>query len=73
VVADLNLDLIQEVRAIWQFFRDRRRDTYKPISLFGPKQRHQIGKIEQPVSDDSGHCRGAFAESSESERKLYAK
>lgn len=31
VVADLNLDLIQEVRATWQFFRDRRPDTYGPL------------------------------------------
>ncbi len=28
VVADLNLDLIREVRNTWQFFRDRRPDTY---------------------------------------------
>lgn len=32
VVADLNLDLIQEVRNTWQFFRDRRPNTYGPIS-----------------------------------------
>ncbi len=31
VVADLNLDLIDEVRATWQFFRDRRPDTYGPL------------------------------------------
>jgi N-carbamoylputrescine amidase len=28
VVADLNLDLIEDVRAVWQFFRDRRPDAY---------------------------------------------
>lgn len=28
VVADLNLDLIREVRNTWQFFRDRRPDSY---------------------------------------------
>jgi len=28
VVADLDLDLIEEVRATWQFFRDRRPDAY---------------------------------------------
>src|SRR5918993_4634671 len=28
VVADLNFDLIEEVRNTWQFFRDRRPDTY---------------------------------------------
>ncbi|HEY0320227.1 MAG TPA: nitrilase-related carbon-nitrogen hydrolase [Pyrinomonadaceae bacterium] len=32
IVADLNLDLIQEVRNTWQFFRDRRPNTYGPIS-----------------------------------------
>ena len=31
VVADLNLDLIDEVRATWQFFRDRRPDAYGPL------------------------------------------
>jgi beta-ureidopropionase len=31
LVADLNLNLIQEVRATWQFFRDRRPDTYQPL------------------------------------------
>ena len=28
VVADLNLDLIEEVRTVWQFYRDRRPDAY---------------------------------------------
>jgi N-carbamoylputrescine amidase len=28
VIADLNLDLIREVRNTWQFFRDRRPETY---------------------------------------------
>jgi beta-ureidopropionase len=31
VVADLNLDAIEEVRAVWQFFRDRRPDAYGPL------------------------------------------
>jgi N-carbamoylputrescine amidase len=31
VVADLNFDLIEEVRAVWQFFRDRRPDAYGPL------------------------------------------
>ncbi|NUN16485.1 MAG: acyltransferase [Myxococcales bacterium] len=31
VVADLNLDLIEEVRQTWQFFRDRRPDTYEDM------------------------------------------
>jgi beta-ureidopropionase len=31
VVADLDLDLIDEVRAVWQFYRDRRPDAYGPL------------------------------------------
>jgi beta-ureidopropionase len=31
VVADLNLDLIREVRNTWQFFRDRRPETYDAL------------------------------------------
>src|SRR5678815_1670405 len=31
VVAELNLDLIEEVRRTWQFFRDRRPDAYGPL------------------------------------------
>lgn len=31
VVADLDLDLIAEVRAVWQFYRDRRPDSYGEI------------------------------------------
>ena len=27
-VADLDLDMIQEVRRVWQFFRDRRPEAY---------------------------------------------
>ena len=32
VVADLNLDLIKEVRDTWQFYRDRRPETYGTIT-----------------------------------------
>jgi N-carbamoylputrescine amidase len=32
VVADLDLDMIQDVRQVWQFFRDRRPETYVPIT-----------------------------------------
>jgi N-carbamoylputrescine amidase len=28
VVAELDLDLIREVRNVWQFYRDRRPETY---------------------------------------------
>jgi N-carbamoylputrescine amidase len=31
VTADLDLDLIREVRNVWQFFRDRRPESYDPI------------------------------------------
>jgi beta-ureidopropionase len=31
VFADLNLDLIEEVRSVWQFYRDRRPDAYAPL------------------------------------------
>jgi N-carbamoylputrescine amidase len=31
VVADLDLDMIREVRNTWQFFRDRRPDTYSAL------------------------------------------
>ena len=32
VVADLDLDMIQEVRNVWQFYRDRRPETYTRIA-----------------------------------------
>jgi beta-ureidopropionase len=32
VVAELNLDLIEEVRRTWQFYRDRRPDTYEDMT-----------------------------------------
>jgi N-carbamoylputrescine amidase len=31
IVADLNLDVIREVRNTWQFFRDRRPETYEQL------------------------------------------
>ena len=31
VVADLDLEMIREVRNVWQFFRDRRPDSYGPL------------------------------------------
>jgi beta-ureidopropionase len=31
LVADLDMDMIAEVRNVWQFFRDRRPDSYKPL------------------------------------------
>src|ERR1041385_6523761 len=32
VVADLDLDMIREVRDIWQFYRDRRPDSYGDLA-----------------------------------------
>ena len=32
VVAELDLDLIEEVRRTWQFFRDRRPDAYGTLT-----------------------------------------
>jgi predicted amidohydrolase len=32
VVSDLDLDMIAEVRKTWQFFRDRRPDSYEPLT-----------------------------------------
>ena len=32
VVADLDLDMIGEVRKVWQFFRDRRPESYGPLT-----------------------------------------
>jgi N-carbamoylputrescine amidase len=30
-VRDLDLDLIEEVRQLWAFYRDRRPDAYGPL------------------------------------------
>lgn len=34
LVADLDLDMINEVRNVWQFFRDRRPEAYEQIAAF---------------------------------------
>lgn len=36
VFADLNLDEIQDVRNVWQFYRDRRPETYKEVTELLP-------------------------------------
>ncbi|GJM43302.1 MAG: hydrolase [Gemmatimonadota bacterium] len=36
VVADLNLDMIEEVRRVWQFYRDRRPETYDDMTHLLP-------------------------------------
>ncbi len=28
----MDLDLIEEVRRVWQFYRDRRPETYEPMA-----------------------------------------
>jgi beta-ureidopropionase len=32
VVADLDLDVIRQVRNVWQFYRDRRPETYNSLT-----------------------------------------
>ena len=32
VIGDMDLDMIREVRNVWQFFRDRRPETYGAIT-----------------------------------------
>jgi N-carbamoylputrescine amidase len=32
VTAEMDLDMIEEVRRVWQFFRDRRPETYQPMA-----------------------------------------
>ena len=32
IVAEMDLDMIEEVRRVWQFYRDRRPDTYGPLA-----------------------------------------
>jgi len=32
LVASFNLDMIDEVRSVWQFFRDRRPETYGSLT-----------------------------------------
>jgi len=44
VVADLDLDMIAEVRKTWQFFRDRRPDSYEPLVSQAGKSATASGK-----------------------------
>jgi N-carbamoylputrescine amidase len=32
VVADMNMEVIEEVRRVWQFYRDRRPDSYGDLT-----------------------------------------
>ncbi|HEY7575932.1 MAG TPA: nitrilase-related carbon-nitrogen hydrolase [Thermoanaerobaculia bacterium] len=36
VTAEMDLDMIEEVRRVWQFFRDRRPETYQPMAQIAP-------------------------------------
>src|SRR5438034_7621769 len=36
VVADMNFDVIEEVRRVWQFYRDRRPETYEELVDLAP-------------------------------------
>lgn len=38
VVADLDLDQIEEVRNVWRFYRDRRPETYGPLADIAPRK-----------------------------------
>ena len=32
IVHDMDMDMVREVRNTWQFFRDRRPETYTPLT-----------------------------------------
>jgi beta-ureidopropionase len=36
LVADLDMEMIKEVRDIWQFYRDRRPETYDDLTRLLP-------------------------------------
>jgi hypothetical protein len=36
VVADLEMEQIEEVRNVWQFYRDRRSETYDTLAEIAP-------------------------------------
>jgi N-carbamoylputrescine amidase len=36
VVAEMDFAMIEEVRRVWQFFRDRRPETYGPLTSLLP-------------------------------------
>src|SRR5881392_1569634 len=36
IVADMNFDMIEEVRRVWQFYRDRRPETYEDMTKLLP-------------------------------------
>jgi beta-ureidopropionase len=52
VVAELDLDMIEEVRRTWQFFRDRRPETYGPLT---GRRRQQTEESSSRFSILSSH------------------
>jgi N-carbamoylputrescine amidase len=52
LVADLDFDMIEEVRRVWQFFRDRRPDSYQQLTA-------QSGK---PAGKSAAKSRSAAAD-----------
>jgi N-carbamoylputrescine amidase len=52
LVADLDFDMIEEVRRVWQFFRDRRPDSYEQLTA-------QSGK---PAAKSAAKSRSAAAD-----------
>jgi len=53
VVADLNLDEIQKVRATWQFYRDRRPETYGEIARTQAAGNRASGGLGRNVTRES--------------------
>ncbi len=43
VVADLDLDMIEQVRQVWQFYRDRRPESYRPLTTQSGRARGAAG------------------------------
>jgi N-carbamoylputrescine amidase len=48
LVADLDFDMIEEVRRVWQFFRDRRPDSYQQLTAQSGKS---AGKSHSAAAD----------------------
>src|SRR4029078_69374 len=55
IVADMNFDMIEEVRKTWQFYRDRRPETYGDMTKLLPCTRSRHAHADQ--ERDSRHGR----------------
>jgi N-carbamoylputrescine amidase len=52
LVADLDFDMIEEVRRVWQFFRDRRPDSYQQLTAQSGKSTGKpAGKSHSAAAD----------------------